>query len=72
MKTYDEQFTVAIPKMFFLNIHFRDVSLKNYLILYVKQKNMRQNLKQGSEMSHVFKQGRGLKASAAQLYQDFL
>ena len=53
MKTYDEQFTFAIPKMFFLNIHFRDVSLKNYLTLYVKQKNQRQNLKQGSEMSHV-------------------
>ena len=53
MKACDEQFAFAIPKMFFLNIHFRDVSLKNYLIPYVKQNNMRQNLKQGSEMSDV-------------------
>ena len=53
MKACNEQFTFAIPKMFSLNIHFRDVSLKNYLIFYVKQKNQRRNLKQGSEMSHV-------------------
>ena len=33
----DEQFTFAIPIFFFQIFYFRDVSLKNYLILYVKQ-----------------------------------
>ena len=47
--------------MFFQCIYFPDVSLKNYLILYVKQKKQGQNLKER----------RGLKVSAAQLYQDF-
>ena len=37
VKACDEQFTFPIPKLFFLNIYFRDFSLKNYLILYVKQ-----------------------------------
>ena len=36
----DEQFTLAIPIIFFQSIYFRDVSLKNYLILYVKQKQI--------------------------------
>ena len=48
--------------IFFQCIYFRDVSLKNYLILYVKQKK---NQCQG------LKQRRGLKVSEAQLYQDF-
>ena len=62
VKACDKQFTFAIPIIFFQCIYFRDVSLKNYLILYVKQKkNQCQNLKQR----------RGLKASAAQLCQDF-
>ena len=37
MEASDEQFTFAIPIIFFQSIYFRDVSLKNYLILYVKQ-----------------------------------
>ena len=32
----DEQFTFAIPINFSQSIYFRDVSLKNYLVLYVK------------------------------------
>ena len=63
VKASDEQFTFAIPIIFFQSFYFRDVSLKNYLILYVKQNkktNQCQNLKQC----------RGLKISAAQLFQD--
>ena len=37
VKACDEQFTFEFPQLFFQNICFRDVSLKNYLILYVKQ-----------------------------------
>ena len=33
----DEQFTFAIPINFSQSIYFPDVSLKHYLILYVKQ-----------------------------------
>ena len=48
-----------------LNFYFHDFSVKNYLILYAKQK------KSGSESSASFlKQSRGLKASAAQFYPD--
>ena len=36
MKDSDEQFTFAIPIIYIHSIYFRDVSLKNYLILYVK------------------------------------
>ena len=62
VKVCDKQFTFAISIIFFQCIYFRDVSLKNYLILYVKQKkNQCQNLKQR----------RGLKVSEAELYQDF-
>ena len=32
MKACDEQFTFAIPIIFFQSIYFRDVSLKNYLL----------------------------------------
>ena len=66
-----------MPMIFFLDIKFHDFSVKSYLILYAKQN------KSGSERSvSVFnrvaklaifciKQGRGLKASAAQLCPDF-
>ena len=37
VKASDEQFTFAIPITFLYSIYFRDVSLKNYLILHVKQ-----------------------------------
>ena len=40
VKACDKQFTFAIPIIFFQCIYFRDVSLKNYLILYVKQKKI--------------------------------
>ena len=46
-------------------LYFHDFSVKNYLILYAKQK------KSESESSVSFlKQSRGLKASAAQFYPD--
>ena len=38
VKASDEQFTFAIPIIFSQSIYVRDVSLKNCLILYVKQK----------------------------------
>ena len=55
--------------MFCLNVYFQHFSVKNYLILYAKQNSRVSCLKQGSEMSNycLLKQGRGLKASAAQL-----
>ena len=77
MKTCDERSMFAMPIISFLNINFHDFSVKNYLILYAKQN------KSGSERSvSVFngvaklaifclKQGRGLKASEAQLCPDF-
>ena len=37
VRASDEQFTFAIPMIFFHSIYFCDVSLKNYLILHVKQ-----------------------------------
>ena len=37
VKGSDEQFTFVIPIILFHSICFRDVSLKNYLILHVKQ-----------------------------------
>ena len=40
MKASDEQFTFAIPIIFFQSIYFPDVSLKNYFILYVKKKQI--------------------------------
>ena len=41
----DEQFTFAIPRIFFHSIYFRGVSLKNYLIFHVKQnKSMSESL----------------------------
>ena len=76
-KTWDERCTFAMPIIVFRNIYFHDFSVKNYLILYAKQKNSGSEssvscLKQASEMSNFcLKQGRGLKASAAQLYPDF-
>ena len=77
-KTWDERSTFAMPIIVFLNIYFHDFSVKNYLILYAKQKKSGSEssvscLKQASEMSNFcLKQGRSLKASAAQLYPDFL
>ena len=76
-KTWDERSTFAMPIIVFLNIYFHDFSVKNYLILYAKHKKSGSEssvscLKQASEMSNFcLKQGRGLKASAAQLYPDF-
>ena len=76
VKTCDERSTFEIPTVF-LNIYFHDFSVKNYLILYAKQKKSGSEssvscLKQASEMSNFcLKQGRSLKASAAQLYPDF-
>ena len=65
VKTCDEGSTFAIPIFFPLNFYFHDVSVKNYLILYPKQK------KSGSESSASFlKQSRGLKASVALFYPD--
>ena len=61
VRASDEQFTFAIPIIFFHSIYFRDVSLKNYLILHVKQINQCQNLKEC----------RGLKDLVVQLFQDF-
>ena len=40
----DEQFTFAIPIIFFQSFYFRDVSLKNYLILYVKQNQKKKKI----------------------------
>ena len=37
VKTCNERSTIAIPIIFFLNIHFHDYCVKNYLILYAKQ-----------------------------------
>ena len=37
VRASDEQFTFAIPIIFFHSIYFRDVSLKNCLIVNVKQ-----------------------------------
>ena len=37
VKACDEQFTFAISITFFQSNYFCDVSLKNYLILYVKR-----------------------------------
>ena len=77
VKTCDERSTFEIPITVFLNIYFHDFSVKNYLILYAKQKKSGSEssvscLKQASEMSNFcLKQGRSLKASAAQLYPDF-
>ena len=54
-----------MPIFFPLNFYFHDFSVKNYLILYAKQK------KSESESRVSFlKQSRGLKASAAQFYPD--
>ena len=53
VKACDEQFTFAVSITFFQSTYFCDVSLKNYLILYVKREtNQSQNRKQGSEVSH--------------------
>ena len=77
VKTCDERSTFEIPIIVFLNIYFHDFSVKNYLILYAKQKKSGSEssvscLKQASEMSNFcLKQGRSLKASEAQLYPDF-
>ena len=68
---------MAIPIIFFLNIYFHDLRVKNYLILYAKQSKSGSEssvscLKQGSEMkSFCLKQGRGLRASAAHLKPNF-
>ena len=65
MKTCDERSTFAIPIIVFLNIYFHDFSVKNYLILYAKQKKSGSEssvscLEQASEMSNFcLKQGRG-------------
>ena len=48
---------------FFQSFHFRDVSLKNYLILYVKQNN-----KKKANHCQNLKQCRGLTVSAAPLF----
>ena len=44
MKTCDEGSTFAIPIFFPLNFYFHDFSVKNYLILYAKQKNQGQKV----------------------------
>jgi len=77
VKTCDERSTFEKPIIVFLNIYFHDFSVKNYLILYAKQKKSGSEssvacLKQASETSNFcLKQDRSLKASAAQLYPDF-
>ena len=63
VKACDEQFTFAIPIIFFQSFYFRDFSLKKYLILFVKQN------KKTNQRQHL-KQCRGLKVSAAQLFYD--
>ena len=65
MKTCDEQSAFEIPIIVFLNIYCHDFSVKNYLILYAKQKKSGSEssvscLEQASEMSNFcLKQGRG-------------
>ena len=44
VKTCDERSTFEIPIIVFLNIYFHDFSVKNYLILYAKQKNQDQKV----------------------------
>ena len=44
VKTCNERSTIAIPIIFFLNIHFHDFCVKNYLILYAKQTNQGQKV----------------------------
>ena len=44
VKTCDEGSTFAIPIFFPLNFYFHDFSVKNYLILYAKQKNQGQKV----------------------------
>ena len=75
---FNEPSTFAIPIIFFVNVYFHDLSVKNYSILSAKQNKSGSEssvscLKQGSEMSNfcLIKQGRCLKLSAAQLHPDF-
>ena len=79
VKTCDEheQSTFAIPIFFFLNIPFHDFSVKDYLILYAKKKTNQGQKVVSPVLNRVakcaifcLKLGRGLKASAAQLYPD--
>ena len=44
VKTCDEGSIFAIPIFFPLNFYFHDFSVKNYLILYAKQKNQGQKV----------------------------
>ena len=65
MKACDEQFTFAIPIIFFQSIYFRDVSLKNYLLFdsLCKPKQINVRILHSVEFN--------LNASLTQLYQDF-
>ena len=65
VKTCDEGSTFAIPIFFPLNFYFHDFSVKNYLILYAKQK-----ISESESSASFLKRSRGLKASVALFYPD--